>query len=78
MEWVVMKQNQLLPDDYAICFVNIDATTAGEAIEHVAMTADGWKGGQGHYLAFPNQYAVRHRVTVQKIAEVNVDPEGMV
>lgn len=78
INFVVLKQ---IPDnEWADCFVttyvDVTAESAKDAIEQIAK--DEHKGGEGRYIAIPNEWWIAQDVTVKKIAEVNMEEQEMV
>jgi hypothetical protein len=63
-------------DCYEVTYVDQTAKSAEEAIEEVAK--DGVKGGEGRYIAIPNEYWVAQNVVVKRIAEVNMEQVDLV
>lgn len=77
-DYVVLKQ---IPEGtWADCFdalyVDVTAETPEEAIQEVA--TDGAKGGEGRYIAIPNEHWVAQNVKVKRIAEVEMERQDMV
>jgi len=77
-EFVVLKQIPSGPcaDSWDMTYVDVAANSAEEAIEDVAK--DAVKGGEGRYIAIPNEWWVAQDVTVKRIAEVNMERQEMV
>ena len=77
-DYVVLKQIPEGPcaDCFETTYVDVTAESPKAAIEEVAK--DGIKGGEGRYLAIPNEYWVAQNVTVKRIAEVNMERQDMI
>jgi hypothetical protein len=77
-EFVVLRQ---IPeghwaDMFEVIYVNVKGETAEDAIRETATSEN--KGGEGRYIAIPNEWWIAQNVTVKKIAKVNMEPEEMV
>jgi hypothetical protein len=77
-DFVVLKQIPSGPcaDSWDTTYVDVTADTPEAAIESVAV--DEHKGGEGRYIAIPNEWWVAQNVAVKRIAEVTLDREEMV
>lgn len=77
-DYVVLKQ---IPeghwaDCFDVTYVDVTAETPEAAIEEVSK--DEHKGGEGRYIAIPNEYWVAQNVKVRRIAEVDMERQEMV
>ena len=77
-DYVVLRQFLSGPcaDCFTTTYVDVTAESEEAAIEQVAK--DGSKGGEGRYIAIPNEYWVAYNVTVKRIAEVDMEQLKMV
>lgn len=77
-EYVVLRQFQqgALADCFETTYVDVTADSPEAAIEQVAKDEN--KGGEGRYIAIPNEHWVAQNVTVKRIAEVNMERQEMV
>jgi hypothetical protein len=73
-DYVVIRQNP--NDDWMVLFVDVTADTPEAAIEFTALNEQ--KGGEGRYIAIPNEWWTAQNVTIKRIAEVNLEKQGMV
>ena len=70
-DYVVMKLLQSDPELWRPIFVDVSAGSPEAAIEEVAK--DGERGGEGVYVAVPNELWVGRDVRVKRIAEVEME-----
>jgi hypothetical protein len=77
-DFVVLRQIENGPwaDSFEVLYVDVTGETAEDAIREAA--TDENKGGEGRYIAIPNEWWIAQNVTVKKIAEVNMEPQEMV
>jgi hypothetical protein len=77
-DFVVLRQIEDGPwaDSFEVLYVDVTSETAEDAIRETAMDYN--KGGAGRYIAIPNEWWTAQNVTVKKIAEVYMEPEGMI
>ncbi len=74
-DFVVLKQNPQT-DDWDETYVDVTADSPEAAVEIVAKDEN--RGGEGRYIAIPNEWWVAQNVTVKRIAEVNMERQEMV
>jgi hypothetical protein len=77
-DYVVLKQIPAGPcaDNWDVIYVDITADSAEDAIDITAKTE--YKGGEGRYVAIPNEWWVGQNVTVKRIAEVSMEREELI
>lgn len=63
-------------DCYETTYIDVTARSPEEAIEDVAK--DGIKGGEGSYIAIPNEYWVEQKVKVKRTAEVEMERQELI
>lgn len=76
--YVVLKQipEGHCADLFDAIYVDVHAESAEAAIEEVAKDEN--KGGEGRYIAIPNEYWVAQNVKIKRIAEVTMERQDMV
>lgn len=77
-DFVILKQISMgeWADRWDALFVDISAPSPESAIDQAAK--DEYKGGEGRYVAIPADLWVAQKVTVKKIAEVNMEREELI
>jgi hypothetical protein len=77
-DFVVLKQVPTGPcaDSWDAVYVNVTANSPEDAIDEVAKLE--LVGGEGRYVAIPNEWWVAQNVTVKRIAEVGMEREELV
>jgi hypothetical protein len=74
-DYAVLKQNPR-DDSWDTTYVDVTADSPEAAIEVVAK--DEHRGGEGRYVAIPNEWWKAQDVTVKRIAEVSMEPQELV
>ena len=79
-DYVVLKQitDGSWADYWEAVYVDVTAETPEEAISITAKDNSKAKGGEGRYIAIPNEYWVAQNVNVKRIAEVTMERQEMI